>query len=184
MTPRPARVLMVCSGNICRSPAMHYYAQRAWGDAAEVTSAGTWAEVGMDATREIRKSAEARGLTFPRHRPSQLDDAGIARADLVLVATQQHATWIDRRLGQVPDHVWGIRQAATLAQHAAAPTGDTRAERLRNMAGALATEHARAPEPLRSLDDPWGHSQSTFDRVMGEIADDIDVLTEWARLKP
>ncbi|MCB2411254.1 low molecular weight phosphotyrosine protein phosphatase, partial [Demequina sp. TTPB684] len=68
MSPR-AKVLRVCTGNICRSPAMHYLAAREWAEAADVSSAGISAEVGMDATPEIRRSATAHGLTLPRHRP-------------------------------------------------------------------------------------------------------------------
>lgn len=183
MTDRPARVLMVCSGNICRSPAMHYYAAREWGDAAEVTSAGTWAEIGLDATREMRDTARRYGLEFPRHRPTQLEQSQVARADLVLLATQQHATWIERRTGGIlPEHVFGIRQAADLARRAAPPPGNSPAERLRNAAAALAAEHRREPAALRSLDDPWGLDVRTHDRVMDEIISDIDTLTQWARL--
>lgn len=171
---------MVCSGNICRSPAMHYYARSVWGEAAEVTSAGTWAEVGMDATREMRKAAQRHSLVFPRHHPTQLDEGQIERADLVLVATQQHASWIERRMGSVPRHVFGIRQAAELATRATTPQGDTFAERLRGLAEALAAEQAERPAPLRSLDDPWGHSQAVHDRVMDEIVADIDTLTALA----
>lgn len=173
---------MVCSGNICRSPAMHYYAAHVWGDAADVSSAGTWAEVGLDATPQMRRTAQRYGLTFPRHRPTQLDSGLVARADLVLVATQQHATWIDKREGGIPDHVFGIRQAAELALTAEPPLGGTPAERLRNASAALAMEHQRQPVPLRSLDDPWGRDQATHDRVMDEIVADLDVLTRWARL--
>lgn len=174
---------MVCSGNICRSPAMHYYAAREWGSAAEVSSAGTWAEIGLDATREMRATARRYGLEFPRHRPTQLEQSHIQRADLVLVATQQHATWIERRMQGMPEHVFGIRQAADLARRAAPPEGATGAERLRNAAAALAAEHRREPAPLRSLDDPWGLDTRTHDRVMDEIIQDIDTLTEWARLR-
>lgn len=175
---------MVCTGNICRSPAMHYLAQREWGEAAAVSSAGTHAEVHMDATREIRTSAAAYDLTFPRHRPTQLTAAQIAQADLVLVATERHANWISRELGHLPDHVFGIRQAAELAERAAPPAGETPTERLRAAAGALAQEAERRPAPLRSLDDPWGYGQDVFDRVMAEIVDDIDAITAWARLGP
>lgn len=173
---------MVCTGNICRSPAMHYLAQREWGDAAEVTSAGTYAEVGLDATREMRRSAATAGLTIPRHSPAQLTSEAIERADLVLVATASHADWIRNELGDLPDHVFGIRQAAELAGRATPPEGDTPAERLRNAASALAAAQAEGPAPLRSLDDPWGLSQATFDRVMAEITEDLAAITRWARL--
>ncbi len=173
---------MVCTGNICRSPAMHYLAQREWGDAAEVTSAGTYAEIGMDATREMRRAADHYAVTMPRHRPTQLSRELVARADLVLVATETHARWIAHECGGMPDHVFGIRQAAELSTRAGTPPGDTPAERLRNAASALAAAQAEGPAPLRSLDDPWGHSQHVFDRVMAEIVADISALTLWARL--
>lgn len=178
----PARVLMVCTGNICRSPAMHYLAGRDWAGAAEVTSAGTHAETGMDATDEMRRSAATYGVTFPRHRPTQLTAELVSGADLVLVATETHARWIAREAGGWPDHVFGLKQAAELASRAEAPAGRSGAERLRNAAGALRAEQEREPAPLRSLDDPWARDQGTYDRVMGEIADALDVLTKWAAL--
>lgn len=177
-----ARVLMVCTGNICRSPAMHYLAAREWHGAAEVTSAGTSAEVGMDATDEMRRSAQRYGLVIPRHRPTQLTAALVARADLVLVATEAHARWIARESGGLPDHVFGLKQAAELATRADAPEGATGADRLRTAAGALHLAGQRVAAPLRSLDDPWARDQSTYDRVMGEIADALSALTDWGGL--
>ncbi|WP_297081179.1 hypothetical protein [uncultured Demequina sp.] len=182
MSPSPARVTMVCTGNICRSPAMHYLAQREWGDAAEVTSAGIYAEIGMDATHEMRRSAQRYGLTIPRHRPTQLDRAILSRADLVLVATQQHARWIEQEWGGVAEHAFGIKEAAELAQRADAPAGSTAHERLANAAAALHAARLEDPAPLRSLDDPWARDEATYDRVMGEIVDDLSVLTGWAGL--
>lgn len=177
-----ARVLMVCTGNICRSPAMHYVAAGTWGNAAEVTSAGTYAEVGMDATREIRRSAAVAGVTIPRHRPSQLTAARVAQSHLVLVATATHERWITHEMGEPQPHVFGIKQAAELARTAEAPAGHTPAERLTHAAASLRAEYERSPVPLRTLDDPWSLPQHVFDTVYGEIADAIDVLTRWARL--
>ncbi|WNM23821.1 hypothetical protein RN607_10685 [Demequina capsici] len=178
---RPARVLMVCSGNICRSPAMHYLAGREWADAAEVRSAGTWAELGMDATREIRRAARERaGLEMPRHRPTQLDSALLAQSDLVLVATRQHVRWIEQSEGALPPHVFVLKEAVALAQRAPAPAGGTAAGRLAAAAAALHDERLRDPAPLTGLDDPWSHPQEVFDRVMDEIVEAIDALGAWA----
>ncbi|WP_291377536.1 hypothetical protein [Demequina sp.] len=182
MTER-AKVLMVCTGNICRSPAMHYLAAREWAEAADVTSAGISAEVGMDATPEIRRSATSHGVTFPRHRPTQLTAQLVERADLVLVATEQHARWIEREVGYWPKHMFGLKQAAELATRARPPEGDTPAERLRAAAGALLVAGQQERTPLRSLDDPWSLDQGTYDRVMTEIADAVSTLTEWASLR-
>jgi len=161
---------------------MHYLAARDWAGAAEVTSAGTHAETGMDATPEIRRSAAASGLTIPRHRPTQLTAALVSRADLVLVATESHARWIAGEMGGLPEHVFGLKQAAELALRADAPTGASGAERLRGVAAALRTEQDREPAPLRSLDDPWARDRATYDRVMDEIVDAVGTLTHWAAL--
>lgn len=173
---------MVCTGNICRSPAMHYLAAREWAEAAEVTSAGIDAQLEMDATPQMRRAAAAYDLTFPRHRPTQLTADIVAGADLVLVATENHARWIQQKMGEWPVHVFGLKQAAELAQRADAPRGQSGAERLRWAAAALSAEQERQPTPLRSLDDPWARDQATYDRVMGEIVDAMSILTTWADL--
>jgi protein-tyrosine phosphatase len=173
---------MVCTGNICRSPAMHYLAQREWGDAAEVTSAGIYAEIGIDVPSPMRRSAELHGLVIPRHRPTQLDRAILSRADLVLVATQQHARWIEGEWGGVAEHSFGIKEAAELAGRADAPVGSTPRDRLANAAAALHAARLEEPAPLRSLDDPWSRDQATFDRVMDEIVADLAVISRWAGL--
>ncbi len=162
---------------------MHYLAAREWAEAADVTSAGIFAQVGMDATPQMRRAAASHGLTLPRHRPTQLTAALVERADLVLVATQAHARWIAQHLGNWPDHVFGLKQAAELASIAARPQGDSPAARLRAAAGALHSAGQPETTPLRSLDDPWGHDQVTYDRVMAEIADAVSALTDWATLR-
>lgn len=182
MTDRPARVTMVCTGNICRSPVMHYWAAEQWGDAAEVTSAGIHAEIGMDATAPMRAAASRHGLTLPRHRPTQLDRGILARADLVLVATSQHARWIEHEWGGVAEHVFGIKEAAELAARAPRPLGATPRERLVNAAAALHQSRLADPAPLRSLDDPWGLDQATHDRVMDEVIESLGRIGEWAGL--
>lgn len=173
---------MVCTGNICRSPAMHYWSQSRWESAALVSSAGIYAEVGLDATSQTRRAAERYGLAMPRHRPTQLDRDVVNGADLVLVATDQHARWIVRELGQQPSHVFGLHEAADLAEFAPAPTGDSSADRLRGASAVLDRQRTTTPLPRRSLDDPWGLDQATHDRVMDEIVDAIDILTTWGGL--
>jgi len=173
---------MVCTGNICRSPAMHYLAQREWGEAAEVSSAGIYAENGMDVPSPMRLAASHHDLTIPPHSPTQLDRVLLAQANLVLVATSQHARWIENEWGEPLSHSFGIKEAAELAHRTPPPAGATPQERLINMASTLDTARRLDSAPLRSLDDPWSRDQDTYDRVMNEIADDIAVLTGWARL--
>lgn len=182
MTQRPAKIVMVCTGNICRSPAMHYLAQAEWGEAAEVSSAGIYAEMGMDVPMPMRVAARRHSIDIPRHRPTQLDRRIIESADLVLVATQQHATWIDREVNGAPPHSFGLKEAQNLTEWATPPMGASPRERLINAAPALHAARQERPVPLRSLDDPYTLDQETYDRVMDEITQSIMAITAWARL--
>lgn len=182
MNERPAKIVMVCTGNICRSPAMHYLAKHEWGDAAEVSSAGIYAERGMDVPAPMRVAARRHSLDIPRHQPTQLDRAIIANADLVLVATQQHATWIEDEWHGKPPQAFGLKEAHELTERAEPPMGASPRERLVNAASSLNLARKHKPAPLRSLDDPYGLDQDTYDRVMDEIAESLHAITVWARL--
>jgi len=88
-TPAPIRVLFVCLGNICRSPAaegvfLHLIEQQGLRDAFEVDSAGTggW-HVGKAADPRMRSAAARRGLQLPS-RARQLQPADLTRFDHIL----------------------------------------------------------------------------------------------------
>jgi protein-tyrosine phosphatase len=85
----PIRVLFVCLGNICRSPAaegvfLHHLAQAGLESAFVVDSAGTggW-HVGQPADRRMRAAAARRGIELTS-RARQLEPADLARFDHVL----------------------------------------------------------------------------------------------------
>lgn len=85
---KPPHVLMVCLGNICRSPtaevALRQAAQRR-GYALSVSSAGTgdWHQ-GHGADARMRAEAAKHGLHLDGHRARQVDVAMLRDADLVL----------------------------------------------------------------------------------------------------
>jgi protein-tyrosine phosphatase len=86
---RPIRVLFVCLGNICRSPAaegvfLHLLAQEGLEDAFVVDSAGTggW-HVGRPADPRMRAAAARRGIALPS-RARQLEAADLQRFDHIL----------------------------------------------------------------------------------------------------
>ena len=83
------RVLFVCLGNICRSPAaegvfLHLLAQEGLEDRFVVDSAGTggW-HVGQPADRRMRSAAERRGIHLPS-RARQLDADDLSSFDHIL----------------------------------------------------------------------------------------------------
>ena len=76
-------VLVVCSGNICRSPFAEAALRRhIEGSDIVVSSAGTVAESGAPATTLMRAVAHDHGLDLDGHRARRLTD--VDRPDLVL----------------------------------------------------------------------------------------------------
>lgn len=92
---RPFRVVVICSGNICRSPIGEKVLQAAFdqaglADLVEVTSAGTgdW-HVGQPANPRAVKVLAAAGYPT-EHRARQIDAADLDSIDLVLAADHGH----------------------------------------------------------------------------------------------
>jgi protein-tyrosine phosphatase len=91
LPPRPiGRVLVVCRGNICRSPfAAAYLAQRA--PELEVSSSGLAAGVAAPVDPTAVRAAARLGLDISRHRSRPLAPADLADPDLVLVMEAEQA---------------------------------------------------------------------------------------------
>jgi len=84
------RILVVCAGNICRSPLAEALLRRALGARgveAEVTSAGLSAEPGLPASDGLGPAARSRGVDLSRHRSRRLQASDLREADIVLVMT-------------------------------------------------------------------------------------------------
>jgi len=87
----PARVLFVCTGNLCRSPMAAGLAQAALGDDGRVIfrSAG-FVKAGRPATREAVKVMAELGVDISRHRSALVKDAIVSNPDLIICMTCQH----------------------------------------------------------------------------------------------
>jgi protein-tyrosine phosphatase len=84
-------VLVVCTGNSCRSPmAQCLLADMLKGTPASVGSAGTAAPVGSPAALNAVEVMRESGLDLTRHRAQQLTSAMLEASDLVLVMDDYH----------------------------------------------------------------------------------------------
>lgn len=81
------RILVVCTGNICRSPVAEALLRRAV-PKAQVSSAGLGAVVGAGVEPQAKALAEAAGLNVDAHQARQLTREMLAQADLVLVMSE------------------------------------------------------------------------------------------------
>lgn len=95
-SPPPYAVLMVCMGNICRSPTAHGVLRtqiqaRGWSEWLSVDSCGTHAyHVGETPDRRSQKHALQRGYDLSDLRARQLTREDFDRFDLVLVMDHEN----------------------------------------------------------------------------------------------
>lgn len=77
-------ILVVCIGNICRSPTAEFLLKQML-PGRRIESAGLSAVVGADMEATARAVAEARNLPCPRHQARQLTHEHCRQADVILV---------------------------------------------------------------------------------------------------
>lgn len=116
---RPIRVLLVCSGNTCRSPLAAAMLQRLLQEGGPegvvAESAGTGAFEGAPASEGAYLVALEEGLDLSAHRARQLTADLVRSADLILTMSQSHLRRV-RELG-------GAGKAMLLGDYASAGTG-------------------------------------------------------------
>lgn len=102
-------VLVVCSGNTCRSPMAAAYLRQALAEAGapgvRVESAGLHAVPGLPAAAEAQEAVARDGLSLAEHRSRPLDEAAVAAADLILAMTRAQADELRRRFPAVAERV-------------------------------------------------------------------------------
>ena len=119
--PAPTRVLMVCMGNICRSPTAHgvlekLVADAGWADRIAVDSAGTHGyHVGEPPDERAQRHAARRGYDLSAQRARELRRDDFARFDLVLVmdAANERAA----RTLCPPEHAHKLRRLTDFCTH-------------------------------------------------------------------
>ncbi len=160
-TAHPMRVLMVCTGNICRSPTaegvLRVKLQRlGLHGRVEVDSAGTHGYHTSEPPdpRAIRHAAQ-RGYDISRLKARPVSDEDFARFDWVLAMDETHLLWLRKR--QPPD-----TPART------------------DLLMAYARQHADVPE----IPDPYYGGPAGFDRVLDLVEDACEGLAAHLARQP
>lgn len=100
-------VLVVCTGNSCRSPlAAAFLSQAFTGMPVVVSSAGIAAPVGNPATQFAIAVGKEMGVDLTTHRARQLDKKMIEAADLILVMEQGQRRFILEQMPEAAAKVW------------------------------------------------------------------------------
>jgi protein-tyrosine phosphatase len=165
----PFSVLLVCTGNICRSPAAELLLRAALGPSSgtRVSSAGLDARDGEPVAPPMAALLRGRGLDPDGLRARQLQPEVLRAADLVLTMTAEQRSGVVRRLPAAVRRVFTLREFAELAGLVGAPVagGDRPAPAARLAAVVAAVPAARAlrgrGEPA-DVEDPYGRDDAAY----------------------
>lgn len=103
------RIIVVCTGNICRSPIGEaLLRERLRGRVEDVSSAGTGALVGYPADPMAVEVAAEHGLDLSAHRARQATLPLLSQMDLILTMDQSHNDWLNHQYPQLRGRVYKL----------------------------------------------------------------------------
>ncbi|MCR4488740.1 hypothetical protein NUV33_06530, partial [Micrococcus luteus] len=187
-----ARVLVVCTGNICRSAYVEYALQAQLnallGDRgrAEVTSAGTEPNQALTVPGPLLDLAPSRRVraALTQHRPQQLTGRSLAGQDLVLTATDDHLDEVLREDPAAVRRTFTILGMGTLLRDhgeelaAAVPPGAGVTALVTALAELRSRLIAHGERPDADLPDPFRGPAEGY-AAMAQTAQPIVELLAW-----
>src|SRR5512132_1473148 len=166
-------VLVVCTGNVCRSPIAEgllraAFAERMGPDAPDVASAGTMGWTGSGADPSSIRAAAERGVDISSHRAREVSDDDVARADLIIGMAPEHARAFT---GEAGSRTFTLKELVRLFEALPETEGAS--------LGHLSERIAEADRLRRGgfegnpwdegIDDPLGMSLDAFRAVAAEL---------------
>jgi protein-tyrosine phosphatase len=160
-------ILVVCSGNICRSPIAEGLLRRALDrrvgrDAPSVSSAGTIAIDGGAVSEGSVIAARERGVDIAAHRARALTPPLIGEADLCLCMAGEHRDEIAALVPAAADRAFTLKELVRLLD---------RAPRIEAAASGVLTDRV-----AQDIVDPLGMPIDTYRAVAWELEEWIDRL--------
>jgi protein-tyrosine phosphatase len=183
----PSRLLVVCEGNICRSPVAALLLATALGPDVEVTSAGTRAVVGAPVEPEMAAFLGERAVGLDGFHARQLRADQLRAADLVLTMTRRQRSAAVGLAPPVVQRAFTLRELARLledvdpqALEPGSPAGPgSSAARLRQVSRvAAAQRHFVADPRADDIADPYGREHAAYRRAYEEITDAVARVAE------
>lgn len=180
-------VLVVCTGNVCRSPLVERMLQSGF-DAVvpgviRVHSAGTQALVGSPTTPEIAGLAERMGIDMDDFRAQQLQMTQVQDADLVLALDRGHRAAVVELVPQALRKTFTLRELARIMPQVPVERGAWPQERWRSaVVWAARRRRAVAGEPdADDVVDPYRRPDSVLWEMAGQLVPAADTLVQWER---
>lgn len=177
------RILVVCTGNICRSPLAEVVLQAGMDEVAPgsfaVTSAGTHAHHGKAAQTGSRDLAAGIGASLKSFRARQLTPEHILSADLVLILAAVHRPEVLSLVPSALKRTFTLREFARILQHM--PLGEYVGGSWVDVVATAHTfrHHAATDDPaLDDVTDPYGLGPDAYELMAAELLPGISTIIE------
>ena len=171
-----ARVLVVCTGNVCRSPVAEAFLRAAFvermrSDAPEVASAGTMGWTGSGADPHSIQVAAEHGIDISGHRARVVDREDIARSTLILAMANEHVDTISSAAPSARSKTFTLKELVRLLEALPGTEGDAREPIVARVKAADELRRAGfAGDPHdEGIADPLGLPLEEFRLVADEI---------------
>ncbi|PRY60117.1 protein-tyrosine phosphatase [Knoellia remsis] len=176
-------VLVVCTGNVCRSPYIERLLERDLrGTGISVSSAGTGALVGSPMDPHISVRLDSAGAPADGFTARQVTRRMMAASDLVITATREHLQSVVSLHPKAWRYSFALLDLADLLgvvdEHdLAATTADNRVAAIAAAAFAKRTAVAPRPPDQANIIDPYRQRGEVFDRMAAEIGGALPTVT-------
>lgn len=154
------RILIVCTGNICRSPFGEIVLrERLAGTGIDVSSAGIGALEGHPVEPAMVVELEKRGMRADGFRAHQIDAFDVQDADLILVMSRRQRRFITEEWPRAAKKTVLMGAAPAIADELVGP----------DPSGAVQAVARRSNADVVEVEDPYRKDPGVFSRVADEI---------------
>lgn len=174
-------VLIVCTGNICRSPVAELLLRDQVDDSVTIISAGTRARNGQPIAEPMATVLRMQSFRMPSVSSQPLNEALIQRSSLILTMTTAHRAEVVSVAPSAIRRTFTVLEFARLAAAVESETvhGTSDAARIRNLVPLAIAQRAKlsAQRPNNDVRDPLNRSRATNRKVFRILEQAITTIT-------
>lgn len=163
-------ILVVCTGNICRSPVGEVVLRAQLPEEVQVSSAGTHAVVGAPAEPEVHDFLRREVGLEAHHTARQLTKDMAEAADLILTMSGEHRAWIARNAPRVVRRTFTLKEFRALLE-ALPPASQFGSLKELSLAAARLRPRLAGDGAELDIADPYGGPPEGYASSFSEVLD-------------